>query len=521
MGTQCIHPKILFITLLISFSLTLGLKAQTEQASFFADKKVCLPGDTIWLRIFLRDTVHTTSTNFYVELYSDKNTDTTKPIRRYLFPVKDGISMGQIETPDSAGIYWLRGYTLNSKNELIYPFTIIDNPRKVAVKELLDKTQQENINTNMVSYSRDTSGIYIHIDDPEFSNYSISITNAENPDVSVPYSRIVSQRNSSISIDSAYLSYSISARDLKFANQDVVIVLQKDTTMTTPQLISLDNNASLSLNNLYFFDSAFIYYKLNNNKRSKDAFNLDIDTLKYPPFKLPLTSVYKTENIGMFGGNDSIPFIIGKRTLKTFVVKSKWKDRNLELNKRYVMSSQFEPIEQFAFDLRDPEITTRYSSLYDLMSRTLPKGWARNSLGFMTGSCREGVLYYEDERRVNGQYLNAQPLNRYAYFKAYSDLQPCPCIVIYTRKGNDLKALPSQMKTLALKGYDKPLQWTSPDRITYHWNPFITDAYYKFKIPAKKFRLQIMGVKQNGSSFFYNDVIDEENIAIGTAINTK
>lgn len=520
MGTQSLaRTKILLSILLIS--LTLTIKAQTEQAFFFADKKVCLPGDTIWLRIFLRDTVHTTSTNFYVELYSNTNVDTTKPIRKYIFPVKDGISMGQIETPDSAGIYWLRGYTLNSQNELIYPFTIINNPKHVEIKELQDSSQQKSMKTNKVSYNKDQDGIYIHLDEPEFSNYSIAITNAENPDISVPYSRPVNRGNLPISMDSTYLSYSISASNTKFANQDLVIMLQKDTMMSTPQLVSLDHNASVLFDNLYFFDSAIIYYKLNKNKRGKESLTLNVNPSKYPDFKLPVASLYKSENIGLFSGNDSIPYIFGKKNLKTYVVKSKWSDRNIALNKRYVMSSQFEPIEQFAFDLRDPAITKNYNSLFDFMYKTLPKGWALHSLGFMTGSCREGVLYYEDERRVNGEYLNTQPLSRYAYFKAYSDLQPCPCILLYTRKGNDLNSLPSEMKTLAIKGFDKPLQWTSPDKITYHWNPFVTDAEYKFKIPAKKFKLQIMGVKQDGTPFYYTKVFNEYEISSTTAIISK
>lgn len=511
--------RLVITTLLLVMTSATHLKAQTEQAAFFADKKVCFPGDTLWLRLFLRDTVRsTTSTNFYVELYKDSERDTIC-VRRYIFPVKQGISMGQIESPDSAGIYWLRGFTLNSENELVFPFTVINSPKKVVVKELKDQVQRNSMKTNIVEFEKDSGGISIHLSDTGLFNYSLSITNAENPDVSIPFSRPVNREDLPVEMDSSYLTYDVSAGDNKFANQDMVIMVQKDTNTTPPVLVSLDDKASVTLTNLYFFDTAFVYYKLNNSKKAKESFSLTIHPIKYPLFIRPTsTSIYESESRGMFSGNDSIPFIIGKRTLKTFVVKSKWSNKNLELNKRYVMSPVFEPIEQFTYDMRDPGIS-RFNNLYEFMARNLPDGWAQNSIGFMSGSCREGVLWYEDEKRVSAQYINSQPLNRYAYFKAYSDLQPCPCILVYTRKGSDLKSLPSQMKTLAIKGYDKPLQWTSPDRITYHWNPYITDVDYKFKVPAKKFRIQIMGVKNDGKPFYYNSVLDEDDISIGTAKN--
>jgi hypothetical protein len=499
--------KRILITLLIVMSSITILSAQTEQVSFLTDKKVCFPGDTLWLRIFLRDTVKlTTSNNFYIELYKDGKQDTC--VRRYLFPVRNSISMGQIEAPDSAGVYWLRGFTFNSANEVIYPFSVIRNTRDVVVKEVNDSGQLNQIKDDIVEIKHKKNDVSIHIKDDSFSNYSLSITNIENPDVSVPVSRPLDRTNLPDLSDSSILTYNVAANDVKFANKDVVLIIQKDTFTSAPQLISLDKDGIGAIPNLYFFDSAYVFYKLNNSKKMKESFSLDIHPAKFPIFRLPSAEQCKSKRLDMFAGVDTLPFITDRRTLSTFVVKGKWIDRNLELNKRYVMSSVFEPIEQFAYDLRDASIA-RFNNVRDFIYGTLPPTWARNSLGFMTGSCSDGVVWYEDEKRVSGEYINSQPIAKYAYIKAYADLQPCPCVLVYTRKGKDLQALPSQMKMLALKGYDKPLQWTAPDRITYHWNPFITDTDYKLNVVAKRFKVQIMGERNDGKPFFYEEEINE------------
>lgn len=509
--------KQLLMTLLIVMISTTILKAQTEQVSFLTDKKVCFPGDTLWLRIFLRDTVSLTTSNvFYLELYKDAKQDTC--VRRYMFPVRDGASMGQIAVPDTAGVYWLRGFTMNSSNELIYPFTVIRNIRDVVVKEVKDSGQVDQMIDDIVEVTHENNDVSIHIKDGSVSNYSLSITNIENPDVSVPFSRPFDRTNIPDLSDSAIMTYKVSANDVKFGNQDVVLIIQKDTFTAPPQLISLDKNGIGAIPNLYFYDSAYVYYKLNSSKKMKESFSLNIHPAKFPTFKLPSSTQCQEKKMSMFAGMDSLPFISDRRTLSTYVVKGKWKDRNLELNKRYVISSVFEPIEQFAYDLRDASLA-RFSNMMEFIYGTLPSGWAKNSLGFMTGSCRDGVVWYEDEVRVTGEYIYSQPVSRYAYIKAYSDLQPCPCILVYTRKGKDLQALPSQMKILALKGYDKPLIWTSPDRITYHWNAFVTtDKDYEANVVAKRFKVQIMGQKNDGQAFFYEQVVDDR---VAAAIKSR
>lgn len=516
MKSQEALKRVLITLLMVMTSITI-LSAQTEQVSFLTDKKVCFPGDTLWLRIFLRDTVKlTTSNNFYIELYRDGNEDTC--VRRYIFPVRNGISMGQIEAPDTAGVYWLRGFTFNSANEVIYPFSVIRNTGNVVVKEIKDSAQLKQMKDDIVEIEQKKNDVWVHIKDGSFSNYSLSITNIENPDVSVPFSRPFDRTNLGGLTDSTVLTYKVSANDVKYANQDVVLIIQKDTFSSAPQLISLDRNGNGSIPNLSFFDSAYVFYKLNSSKKMKESFSLNIHPEKFPTFRAPSSALYKSNTRSLFAGLDSLPFITNRRTLSEFVVKGKWIDRNLELNKRYVMSSAFEPIEQFAYDMRDASMA-RFSSMLDFIYNTLPPGWAKNSLGFMTGSCRDGVIWYEDEKRVTGEYIYSQPVSKYAYVKAYADLQPCPCILAYSRKGKDLQALPSQMKVLALKGYDMPLKWTAPDRITYLWEPFITDTDYKFNVVAKRFKVQIMGERNDGRPFFYERVVDEYSKGVPVAVN--
>lgn len=124
------------------------------------------------------------------------------------------------------------------------------------------------------------------------------------------------------------------------------------------------------------------------------------------------------------------------RKLKEVTVKARWQDRHLALNKQYVVKDEFKPIEHYTFDLRDPINPGREYFVLDFLNRELPRGWGSNSLL----SCSGGIQYFIDEVEVSYWYVANRPLSDFAYAKVFQDLHPpCPAIVLYTRKGQDIK----------------------------------------------------------------------------------
>jgi len=124
------------------------------------------------------------------------------------------------------------------------------------------------------------------------------------------------------------------------------------------------------------------------------------------------------------------------RKLKEVTVKARWQDRHLALNKQYVVKDEFKPIEHYTFDLRDPINPGREYFVLDFLNKELPRGWGSNSLL----SCSGGIQYFVDEVEVSYWYVANRPLSDFAYAKVFQDLHPpCPAIVLYTRKGQDIK----------------------------------------------------------------------------------
>jgi hypothetical protein len=212
------------------------------------------------------------------------------------------------------------------------------------------------------------------------------------------------------------------------------------------------------------------------------------------------------KKITAVGANSADNFT--SKLLDTVVVTGNWRDQNNALNKRYVISKEFAPIEHYSFDLRDPALLERSRTVADFIYHELPRGWAQSSL--LWDQCRDGIQYYVDEQRVSGETVATQPLRNFAYVKLFQDLHPpCPAIVLYTRKGNDLKDIPGSMRSLVITGYDRPLIWSTPDGTVYLWNPYVDQNSYRFKVPIKAFKVVIAGIMREGSPFYFEKIIRE------------
>jgi len=98
------------ILLCLSFAM-ITTHGQNERVYLHVDKYSCRVADTLWFKAYISKGAlpSSLSTNLYVDLFTPKGI----PLSRDVFPIFQGISIGQIKVPDSlvTGNYFLRAFT--------------------------------------------------------------------------------------------------------------------------------------------------------------------------------------------------------------------------------------------------------------------------------------------------------------------------------------------------------------------------------------------------------------------------
>jgi hypothetical protein len=106
----------LIILLLTPFCYNCEAQSEREQVYLHLDKYQCWSGDSIYFRGYInyRGFRSTLSTNLYVDLWTENG------VLQYrgLFPIVDGLGIGNFKVPDSLGTenYVLRAFTLQQTN---------------------------------------------------------------------------------------------------------------------------------------------------------------------------------------------------------------------------------------------------------------------------------------------------------------------------------------------------------------------------------------------------------------------
>ncbi|WP_143160120.1 hypothetical protein [Chitinophaga jiangningensis] len=462
------------------------------------DKKLCFPGDTLWYRgLITSDSMGVkVSTSLYVELYDMDN----QLLIRHQYPIIEGFTQGQMVMPATSGKYWLRGYTLDAQSEAIESITV--RPDSMIDFTFL-RPKVPNIppaQSGVVTISMLGDTCIINLDSSQLVNYSIAVSK------SAPGTTMLSfpvAKNFMPKTDTSLITIAATA---SLKNRPIVAVFEKDSILGQPQVLNTDESGKVVFSHLLFFDTAYIQYSEVNKKVNNIILKNIPDT--FPPFTPPALSRFITDTFHHKDlAADEIRKILslGKsKTLKTIIVKARWNDRHLALNKRYVMDQRFAAIEQFSFDLRDPINPGRIYYVLDYLRQQLPPGWYKNSINTPTG-CSAPIEYYVDEKLVPEGIVRMMPLQDFAYAKVFKDLYPCVAVLIYTKKGEDMKYLPAFMHKLSIVGYNRALQWNTPDEMTLHWNPYVTTHQYRFVTPASSFTVNIVGMFADGTPLVFQE----------------
>lgn len=498
------------LLLICLFLFSNAVQAQQESIFVHTDKKICHEADTIWFRAFLlTDSTTRPSSNFYLELYSQD----TVMMDRKVFPVVNHDSFGQIEMPATPGHYWLRGYTLNAKSEAVIAINVLPNDGPYSIVKQAPPTAKNERNDNIVSVTKEGEGYNIQVKSTQKFSYSVSVTDVSDPGTATIPTYPMPPFPRRWDTSGLVFHANLNKANAKVNNLDIVMYLQTDTIKSSNTQLSI-NDGAVTFQDLYFFDNGYIHYQFSKNGKlieSNHHLNLVVDT--FPVFTASPLSGFKTETLDVkhrpSPNVQSEEEMLSKRlskTLKTVEVKSKWKDRHLALNKKYVMSDEFKAIEHYTFDLRTPMNPGGTYFVLDYLNRELPPNWQSNTLS----GCRQGIQCYVDEQLMSIEIVAKMPLHDFAYAKIYQDLHPpCPSICLYRRKGEDLNMAGTTDNVLAIRGYSKPVTWTQRDAITWLWNPRITSQNYHFSRPPKAFKISIIGNAADGSPIVYQGIFKD------------
>jgi hypothetical protein len=482
--------------------------AQTEIPYFTVDKKLCFPGDTIWMRgAILGDNIANTSLAFHLACYDPRGV----AVASHQFNISSGMMAGQIRMPDIPGQYYLRGYILNSYQEIVIPITVLSGSTAATVQNVADTFNYSHSSNDGIKTTWTENGHFlVSLPDSLIGNYSVSISNIHcpRPDHLLFNRSIVDSNRYS---DTSFLRFSTSY-DPKYAGERIIYYTSKDNELSAFKTIDLDSAGVTVFQSSVFYGTMLLHYKLNRaGNKATERFKMSLFNTM-PRFILPPMAVLKSDGIDAFSLKEFMSLGSNVIQLKGITIKQDFKHRNRELDKRYISdSSSFFWTERITEDLRGKSLSERFNTIGQYILATLPKDFFYHSLGAITGSCPDGLVTYEDEKQVNREMLFNQPFTKFAYMKAYQDgLGPCPVVCVWTRKGEDLNALPSKLKTIALNGLDSTLNWSTPDRLTYHYNSWITTTDYEIDLPQRQFALYIFGTDKKGRPFEFYKLIGKE-----------
>ena len=390
--------------------------------------------------------------------------------------------------------------------------------------------------------THDSSHYTIQIHDSLPCTYSITIVRSDIPETSPPINQALTPPGSNHFADTTNLFYQIKVKANRknksnLLLEPIVFFILKDSQAAF-RMLKPDTDGTYKLNRLFFYDTAYIHASSNFSKN----LSLQITTIPLPTFHAPDSDQFELDTINIPFSTTPVSDTTHYKYLPEIKIKTSvsWADRNKILDEKYT-TGRFSMPSHFNYDLRD-EAATKYSfNVFDFLQRECPLFTIDPTGSGPPQFKGKPVIFYLDEEIVNWRQLYSYNASNFAYIKVIEDFvdddrfirqvsdigadvfaslknptgvdnSPSAMICIYQRKGADFHYSPaeSDLKVYPLKGYDKPMTWTTPDRTTLLWVPFTRSKIYHFNLPQKGasfFRVILEGVNQNGEVLYLNEVV--------------
>jgi hypothetical protein len=347
-----------------------------------------------------------------------------------------------------------------------------------------------------------------------------------------------------------------------------LIVQSKDSTKQWYMPIT-DKEGLFTQSGLIFYDTATIFYKVNNSKDKTTGIGLaknynGLSTTKlanYVPyyFNIGVDSMIENANIKKYATNlknNNPNFEKNVKLLNEVVVKGKKKWRNIKREELEKMDEKYTNIFRgigaatvWAFDVANDKMTVAKFDIYNYMIGRVPGLSIKYSNGVvgkkfifrcpnpLLDCANATALVFVNESEVDYDYLDLIDLDNIAYVKFYEQVAwrqgyP-PAINIYLKKGDDLnktqKNIPSNLSKTSIVGYSPIKEFYAPDysipntnqgssdvRSTLLWQPYILTDKNNLTVPitfynndfSKKLRIVLEGINEEGKLIHIEKVIE-------------
>lgn len=373
--------------------------------------------------------------------------DSTKSL---LFPVKD--DMGDVDV-----------VIVDQSNEVILQEKLIRPPKLLQV----------TITADTLDCSAKALNVWnLQLKDSNIATLSISITDADMDSSYLPVQQIFStthfpykkvikgEKLSTHLVDSSYIC--LQGRAFKLSDKNVIKNKSLLAFITTSdsgkafQEIPVDTGGYFALRNLFYYDTATIYFQLKDKERRSKDIVLKFDRFFRPAFicdsnlytfnvhtglqKTPFLEVTKRKD-NLFGYDK-----IG--TMKEVIVRAKKKTVTEKMDEEYARGAFRGGINSKGFDLINDHTALGAGNVLEYLSMRMPG--LQVSKDATTGKIngvnhrQESMLFFLNEMPCDVE----QVLNMSMFQIAYVKIHPAPfvggflmkgAIAVYTKNGSDLE----------------------------------------------------------------------------------
>ncbi len=313
-----------------------------------------------------------------------------------------------------------------------------------------------------------------------------------------------------------------------------------------------DNTGSFGISHLFFYDSAKVFYQLNQKKEAAKDINIQFEIFNRPVAyhqSFPITAYTLVDR----QANDQQSEIITRaintlnnqqfaddkyKTLEEVKVQTKVKNAKQKLDEE-LSSGAFRSFNETVFDfVNEDQHAEGYSNILQwLQGRVAGLQLRMDTNGDLVPIIRGSqVGIYIDEMPSDAAMLNGFSVSDIAMVKVIKGFFAGGiggggggAVAIYTKKGNMRTASTEpSLNHSVLKGYDKRETFPSPDytegiyrqlkndtRDVLFWNPFAFSENDQLKVPirfynndqAKEFRVIIIGFTVDSVPVYFNEVL--------------
>ncbi len=351
--------------------------------------------------------------------------------------------------------------------------------------------------------------------------------------------------------DSTYLSlsgkiYGVSPAQLRSAATIILVINQKKQGEGNKMLmLPVEPNGTFNDPTYFLFDTVNIYYK--PSKAISDA------TVKFMENRLPAlrnripAAGFFYNQLGDTTGysrhfqfsDETLKLLqqLEGKTLENVIVKTKTKSP-LEIMDQKYSSGLFSGGDGYQFDLVNDNLSFASRNIFEYLQAKVAGLQINTATNPPSMTWRGGSpQLFLNETPIDGDFVSSISVSEVAYIKIFrppffggSGSSANGAVVIYTRRGDDVKAEPGKgLASSTVSGYTAIRQFYSPNygsfttanekrdvRTTLYWNPQVNTTPLKNKVKlsfynndvSKSFRVVIEGMTKEGQLVHLEQIMD-------------